>query len=515
MRRAIEAARSGDNETAIENLSNELDHNPTNGYAHMLVAVLCSKLDSYGAMLQYAQSALKYLPKNEHGARADMYGNLYDLYITAKDTVQAMKYLQAAQKEVADNESVNRILVNISLEQGKQDEAMQHAKFFIKRMPKSEQAYLSMAKVLKAAGEEDEAIRYCDQALGKTDEKSDERCRVLYTRAKYHQEAGHAEQALSDLMAAVRIELWGSADPILRALVDTIPAQVLDSITAAKQAEPNQINWDLMLYDYYYDHHEYIEAARTGLALLPKYEYGGFVRAVAATLENMVGAPEKAEALLTEQLRKDSTSAGTYISLADLYASCERYAEAFAMSDKALSFDTDDDDKRGLYLVRGRMHQIRHEYEEAVDYFRMCLIANPDDDMMWFRIGKVYGLMNDSVKQAEAYEQGKQRFAAKGKELTAEAYVALGDTAAAYEAALKMVKKANSAEQQYNKACVLAQIGHADEAIEALRLAFENGFRHFNHIAWDTDLDAIRYMPAYTELVNEFKQRNEQEKKEL
>lgn len=38
--RAVEAMESGDNETAIRYLSEELDQHPTNGYAHTMVAYM-------------------------------------------------------------------------------------------------------------------------------------------------------------------------------------------------------------------------------------------------------------------------------------------------------------------------------------------------------------------------------------------------------------------------------------------------------------------------------------------
>ena len=43
----------------------------------------------------------------------------------------------------------------------------------------------------------------------------------------------------------------------------------------------------------------------------------------------------------------------------------------------------------------------------------------------------------------------------------------------------------------------------------------EYGFRHFYHIAWDMDLDSLRGMKEFDEMVNEYKQIAEQEKQAL
>ena len=78
-----------------------------------------------------------------------------------------------------------------------------------------------------------------------------------------------------------------------------------------------------------------------------------------------------------------------------------------------------------------------------------------------------------------------------------------------------MIHKENSAGEQYNAACVYAQIGHPQEAMEHLKKAIECGFRHFYHIAWDMDLDSLRGMKEFDKIVNEYKQRAELEKQEL
>ena len=101
MMRAIEAAQGGDYNTAIEYLSKELDTNPKNGYAHMWTAIACAHSDRYGWALQYAQSALKLLPKKVKAGRAKMNILLADLYSEAKDTAQAITYLEQALRSAS------------------------------------------------------------------------------------------------------------------------------------------------------------------------------------------------------------------------------------------------------------------------------------------------------------------------------------------------------------------------------------------------------------------------------
>lgn len=515
MRRAIDAARSNDDETAIQFLVKELEYNPNNAYAHIIVAEICFRMKSYGAALEYTQNALRYLPKTEHSERCDMYGNLYELYLMAKDTTRAMEYLELARKENPKNGSIYNAFVSLHEEMNNPAEVLRYAQLYLKFLPDNPRAYVAMATAMKMEERYDEAIRFCDRALLKAEPESKERCIALLSRAQLLHLAKRPSESLADLMQSFRIGGWSESEKLLGKLNDTIPNEVLDSLLAIRQSDPDNIDWLYYLYNTYIDRNEYANAVQTGFEILPGHSNGYMVNAIASVLQHNIGDAELAERMVLKQLSVDSTNASQYILLEDLYSQQGRYAEAMVMADKALLFEPEDKQKYSIYIMRGRMYEYKHEYQAAVEDFQTCLIVEPDEDGLWFRIAKMYGLMNDSVKRAEALEQGRQAFARKGKNLSAAAYVVLGDTAAAYEAAQGMVKNEKSDTQHYNKACVLAQIGYSKEAIEELRLALENGFCNFYHIAWDADLNNLRDMPEFVELVNTYKQRSEQQKADL
>ena len=515
MRRAIDAARSNDDETAIQFLVKELEYNPNNAYAHIIVAEICFRMKSYGAALEYTQNALKYLPKTEHSERCDMYGNLYELYLMAKDTTRAMEYLELARKENPKNGSIYNAFVSLHEELNNPAEVLRYAQLYLKFLPDNPRAYVAMATAMKMEERYDEAIRFCDRALLKAEPESKERCIALLSRAQLLYLSKRPSESLADLMQSFRIGGWGESEKLLGKLNDTIPNEVMDSLLAIRQSDPDNIDWLYYLYNTYIDRNEYDKAVQTIFEILPGHSNGYIVNTIASVLQHNIGDAELAERMLLKQLSVDSTNASQYILLEDLYSQQGRYAEAMVMADKALLLDPEDEQKYSIYIMRGRMYEYKHEYQAAVEDFQTCLIVEPDEDGLWFRIAKMYGLMNDSVKRAEALEQGRQAFARNGKNLSAAAYVVLGDTAAAYETAQGMVKNEKSDTQHYNKACVLAQIGYSKEAIEELRLALENGFCNFYHIAWDADLNNLRDMPEFVEIVNTYKQRSEQQKADL
>jgi clan AA aspartic protease (TIGR02281 family) len=70
----------------------------------------------------------------------------------------------------------------------------------------------------------------------------------------------------------------------------------------------------------------------------------------------------------------------------------------------------------------------------------------------------------------------------------------------------KIIENApNDKGNYYDQACLYARMGKLQESIAALRTAFEKGYRTFAHIEADDDLDAIREMPEFKSLIEEYK----------
>lgn len=53
----------------------------------------------------------------------------------------------------------------------------------------------------------------------------------------------------------------------------------------------------------------------------------------------------------------------------------------------------------------------------------------------------------------------------------------------------------------YNLACSLTLVGRRQEALAALRRALQNGYDDFEHLEQDPDLDALRDVPEFVDLI--------------
>jgi hypothetical protein len=70
----------------------------------------------------------------------------------------------------------------------------------------------------------------------------------------------------------------------------------------------------------------------------------------------------------------------------------------------------------------------------------------------------------------------------------------------------KAMKHIYESENEYNRACLDAICGNADQAIELLRAALENKQTYVDWVLNDPDLDTLRDDERYKQLIADFSQ---------
>ena len=68
------------------------------------------------------------------------------------------------------------------------------------------------------------------------------------------------------------------------------------------------------------------------------------------------------------------------------------------------------------------------------------------------------------------------------------------------------LEEENNPGKAYDLACLYARMGRLDESVAALKTAFEKGYRSFAHIGMDDDMDPVRDLPEFEEIVSEYKE---------
>jgi predicted Zn-dependent protease len=113
----------------------------------------------------------------------------------------------------------------------------------------------------------------------------------------------------------------------------------------------------------------------------------------------------------------------------------------------------------------------------------------------------MYQAIGDSIKAQTDFEQVLQLDTVSSTLAFALFYLGDTDQAIAFMNAI-IVENPEDAGEYYNLACLYALANKKQEAVDALKLAIELGYKSYNHIRLDRDLTNIREEQAYQDILN-------------
>lgn len=515
IKRALEAAQQQDWETSVSFLSQEIDENPDNGYAYAYFAAVCDMMTGYNhAVFAFAKKALRYLPKNDRYMNEEMEGYLANIYLQAGDTAHAIEHWNKAIAYDFTNPKYYGYIADVRNDSKEYEKLVTMGDGMVnhtKGLDKSPVSYSILISGLNGLKRYGEAVTYADKALGLSDLNKVQQAVFHAAKAKALFSLKRYEEATAEAMTTARLQSRRGMQLLIQIADSSDMQPVLDSIEAGFAAEPSQCLWTAAASDIYARHHNYVQAIFQLLRSTKVEESSATYWSAAQYAVHYLGDPETGERLYRKALEKDSTDAVAWTYLADLYHDLGRYDEALGAIDRVLTLDPEQKRADIPYTIRGRVYLSMHNYPRALDEYYRALVSENDLDS-WPRIASLYRLTGDEAAAQKAIEQGLQ---AMVNDTTMDMLLVMNDTLSAKAKAPAMVTKDSSANQQYNAACMYSRMNMPEEAMAAFRKSLECGFRNFYHIAWDDDLDNIRNLPEFNELVNEYKAKARQEQEEL
>ncbi len=164
------------------------------------------------------------------------------------------------------------------------------------------------------------------------------------------------------------------------------------------------------------------------------------------------------------------------------------------------------------YYQRGWCHELSGNLRKALEDYNLGIELNPDYPYLYVQRGLLLKKMGNQDKARKDFEAVLQKdTVATDGSCTQFALAELGREAEAI-AWMKKIIAENTSDfsNLYDAACLYARLGRSEEALDALKRAFENGYRNFAHVGYDPDLDSIRELPSFKELVSKHKALHEQ-----
>lgn len=230
-------------------------------------------------------------------------------------------------------------------------------------------------------------------------------------------------------------------------------------------------------------------------------------------------------------------NASTCQGKARCYRQLGMHERAITELDKAIEMEP----SWNYYCDRGICHRLTGNFEKAIEDFTSAIEDDPRYAFPYYSRGWCYELTGRNEKALEDYNLGididkdypyiflerglvlKKIGRLKEARLDFEAVVAKDTIATDGSCAHYALHELGRDEEAlawmqviidedpsdsgnwYDFACLYGRMNRIDDAMEALEKAFESGYRNFRHLEYDHDMDVLRNLPRYRNLVAKYK----------
>ena len=499
--RGVEAYNEDKYAEALDWFDRELSEHPDNGYAYVYISALRANNREYGRALSAIDNALKRIPKKDKEWRSLTFASRADIYTSLGDTIQAMKDLaEAIQINPANAQFYNtRAQLNYELK----NYALSDADYqkLIDFDPGDVMGYMGIGRNANAQKRWDEAIGQFNHVIKLAPEYSS----GYSFRADAYIGQEKWSEATDDLVTALDIDGDNKAFYLMKSLPEDASDMLKAKLKIQMTKQPANRYWPYCLAIIAEENERYDEAVSF-------YE-------IANNLD--------ANSVFLERISK-------------CYFSQNEYPEALDYADRALAMSPEDYDvvdlkadilsrmgryeeclvERDKYVVRYPEYPVAYlsrandllnvrRFNDAIDDYNTAIVLAPllaKYPYLLMRRGDAFRLSGQTERAERDYQALLEE--EKDSVLTSEswtpfAYSGLGNADKAIET-MQFILANDTTDftgSLYNAACVYARLGKASEAISYLKEAIEKGYSDFTHIKADYDLDCLRDIPEYQNLV--------------
>lgn len=512
-RKALEAYYDDDDDDkALELINKQLDETPDHLDSRFLRAQIYWRADKNDAALRDLAYAIKHYKGKPMVCKSTLWGQqgaIYDEMERYSDAVKS--YRQAVKLAKKDNpERLQRYNFDLAqaLYQDEQfDESEKVYRTMLKNDPGDAAAMLGIARYYRDKQDYQASLEWLEKAESYNSGYGE----IYKFKMQVYDKMGREDDAVDAALKYFELdddaEAWYVADYASKHY-----SYGVARIKAEMNKDDANSRWIVLLTRLYEDHGDYLHA----LELYDK-------------VENEYGEHEMISYYKSE-----------------CYQEIGQFKKAISEATKAIELSGD----KSFFSHRGDIYRSAGMYKEAIADYQVSMDNDPSNGYEYYAIGWCYELQGNKNKAMEYYNQGidldktyaylfisrgdllKERGDIDGAKADYEkvleidndpddgscrqyALLGLGKDSEALEWMGKIIENnPNDNGVYYDKACLLARMGRAEEAIKALEQAFKKGFRRFAHLEHDDDMDSLRNLPEYKALILEYKEKPVEEQAE-
>lgn len=504
-RKAVEAYYDeDDNSKALELLNEMLDGAPNHLDSRFLRAKIFRNAEKYDNALRDVNYAIK----NYKGKPAVFKSTLYGLRGAIYDDMErysdaAKDYQMASRLAKKDNpERVQSYMFDYAQSLYNADDLTSAENVYFQMLKIDEgdvAAMVGLSRNYMDQKKYEEAMRYIKMA-----ESYDESYSEIYRfKMQILDKMGKTDESVDAALKYMEMD-----DDASTSVVAEYAGKHYTYAVAKVKAEMNKenasSNWILLLTNLYENHCDYAKAIELYDKVETEYGTNALINVYRANCYEEIGEYQKAIWDLTKALELQPGNEYILSSRGDTYRSAGMYDKAIADYSEAMEIDPS---RSYCYYARGWSYELSGNDAKAMADYDAGIDLDKEFPYLFLSRGEQYKKQGKTELANADFEKVLDiETIAEDGSCRHYALHALGRDQEAIEWMDKIIENAPYyAGNWYDKACLLARMGRTDEALEALKIAFEKGFRRFAHIEHDDDMDPLRNLPEYKALIKQYK----------
>ena len=509
LKKAYEVLREERDEAkALELVNKQLDETPDNIDALLLKTQLLQRKEEYGLALSTINHAMKVnKPKKSGTSNALLHWWKAALYKDVNDIEKAIdEYSFAyklAKKEDKENlQSISFDYASALFRAKKLDEADVIYKNMLAEDEADVAAMVGLARNHIERKDYQEALSLMESAH-RLDKDYEEIYRFMM---QAYDGLGESSKAIDSALD------WfnKTEDPDENRIMDVLKKKTNYTILCIKdrmKKSENPYKWKVLLTCVYEQSYQYAQAIKMYDEIESEYGHYDFINRDRSECYSRLGLYDKAISDISNLIEKKP---GFLLSLyrADYYRLSGRYEEAIkdltdAIDEKPLFYFT--------YYRRGWCYELMGDKEKAMADYNQGIELDDTYSYLFLMRGELYQFSGEEEKAKADFNRVLQLDTLVDDNSCRQyALHFLGQDKEAEEWMDKIIAlDPQDAGNYYDQACLYSRMGRLEDAVKALKSAFEKGYRAFAHIEHDDDLDAIRELPSFKALFEEYKAKHE------
>lgn len=495
--KGVEALYEGDYKVAETALKKELDEHSENGYAYLYLAHIQFGNYEYGKALVSIDKALKYIPKKDKYSKGACYYKRAGIYTSLEKYEEAIAdYTLAISYNPEDDDSLWE-RAQIYYEQEKYELADADYKRMLEIDPNNSIAYMGLGRNEVYRKNYDSAIDIFDNVIALYPEYS----RAYAFRAEAYAGQNKYLDAAGDVVKALDIDGDSKAFWIMQTVADSAFVQMSAKLKAMAVNDPNAAYWPYCL---------------------------GVINERAEKYSDAITYYKKAAKLDEDAI--------TYNRISSCYQDMGEWASALEYMDKAIELDPKDDNyllyKADIYYEAGQIEtaiSVVDEYVErtpdyfagyytrgwykdnlkdidgAIEDYTTAITLDPDYPYAIMSRGNMYLLKGETELAMKDFEMVVQKdTVAENGSCTMYALMRLGRNEEAIAWMDKMLDSDDGEGVRYEAACLYSLMGDTEKSLYYLEESLKRGNKSYHHIMVDDDIDNIRGLEAFNQLIEKY-----------